>query len=184
MMSTITISGTPGSGKSTIAELLKEKLSINYVYSGMIFRQLAEEYNMSLAEFGSYCETHDDVDRELDEKQVNILKQGDVLLEGRLAGWLAVIHNIPAFKIWIDADPKIRAERIVKREGGSIENQQLKLEEREKSEQKRYKEYYNIDIKDISIYDLTIDSSHKPPEKILSIILSQLDEKNTTNASK
>ena len=102
-MSIITISGTPGSGKSTIAELLEENLSLPYVYSGMIFRELAKKYKMSLADFGQYCEQHDTIDRELDDKQVQILKKGNVLLEGRLAGWLAVINEIPAYKIWIDA---------------------------------------------------------------------------------
>lgn len=173
-MVTITLSGTPGSGKSTIAELLHNELSISYVYSGMIFRELAKEHNMSLAEFGTYCETHEDVDRELDEKQVSILKKGNVLLEGRLAGWLAVLNHISAFKIWIDAKPHIRAERIVEREGGSIREQYEKLLNRQKSEQIRYKKYYDINVKDTSIYDLCIDSSNKSPQEILRIILDEL----------
>ncbi|MBS3748654.1 MAG: AAA family ATPase [Candidatus Thermoplasmatota archaeon] len=170
----ITLSGTPGSGKSTIAELLHERLSLPYVYSGMIFRELAKEHNMSLADFGSYCETHDDIDRELDEKQVTILKKGNVILEGRLAGWLAVLNNITAFKIWIDAKPSIRAERIVEREGGNIKKQHEKLLNRQKSEQIRYKTYYDIDIMDTSIYDLCVDSSNKKPQEILQISLDKL----------
>jgi len=180
-MSTITISGTPGSGKSTIAELLKENLSIPYVYSGLIFRQLAEKYNMSLEEFGNYCEQHDTIDRELDDKQVQILKKGNVLLEGRLAGWLAILNEIPAFKIWIDADPTIRAKRIVNREGGAVSDQLSKLINREKSEKNRYEKYYHIDITDTSIYDIIIDSSQRTPDKILSYILQHLKEEKKTN---
>ena len=44
-MVTITISGSPGSGKTTIAKLLAKKLGIKYVYSGDIFRKKAKEYN-------------------------------------------------------------------------------------------------------------------------------------------
>ena len=95
-MKTITISGTPGSGKSTVASLLKDRLGLPYIYSGMLFRSLAEEHNMSLAEFGSYCEQHPDIDKEIDEKQVEILKTGNVILEGRLAGWLAYKNKINA----------------------------------------------------------------------------------------
>ena len=177
-MRTITISGTPGSGKSTIAELLKDNLSIPYVYSGLIFRELAKKYKMSLAEFGAYCEQHDAIDRELDDKQVQLLKKGNVLLEGRLAGWLAVLNEIPAFKIWIDADPTIRAERIVNREGGTVSDQLSKLIDRENSERKRYEKYYHIDITDTSIYDIIIDSSQMTPKKILSHILQQLKQED------
>jgi cytidylate kinase len=176
-MVTITLSGTPGSGKSTIAELLHNELSIPYVYSGMIFRELAKKHNMSLAEFGKYCETNDQVDRELDEKQVSILKKGNVLLEGRLAGWLAVLNDISAFKIWIDAKTQVRAERIAEREGGSIQKQYEKLVKRQKSELIRYKNYYDIDVMDASIYDLCIDSSMKSPQEILQIILDELNNK-------
>lgn len=177
-MSVVTISGTPGSGKTTIAEMLNDNISLPYIYSGKIFRNLAEEHNMSLAEFGKYCEHHDDVDRKLDDKQVQILKKGNVLLEGRLAGWLAVLNDISAFKIWIDAAPTIRAKRIVKREGGLISEQLLELTEREKSERTRYKRYYDIDITDTSIYNLVIDSSHKTPDQILSIILEKLEKED------
>ena len=177
-MSIITISGTPGSGKSTIAELLEENLSLPYVYSGMIFRELAKKYKMSLADFGQYCEQHDTIDRELDDKQVQILKKGNVLLEGRLSGWLAVLNEIPAYKIWIDADPKIRAERIVNREGGSVNDQLSKLINRENSERNRYEKYYHIDITDTSIYDLIIDSSQMTPDNILSIILHHLKQED------
>jgi len=173
----ITLSGTPGSGKSTIAELLHEELSLPYVYSGLIFRELAKEHNMNLAEFGSYCETHDDIDRELDEKQVSILKKGNVILEGRLAGWLAVLNDITAFKIWIDAKPSIRAKRIVEREGGNIQDQYEKLLTRQKSEQIRYKTYYDIDIMNTSIYDLCIDSTNKTPQEIIRIVLDKLKTK-------
>ena len=47
-MSIITVSGTPGSGKSTVAKLLEGKTGLKYVYSGMTFRELATKHNMSL----------------------------------------------------------------------------------------------------------------------------------------
>ena len=75
----ITISGTSGSGKSTVGQLLKEKLKMNYIYSGQIFRETAKKYKMSLEEFGKYCENNENIDKELDEKQLNILKKGYTL---------------------------------------------------------------------------------------------------------
>jgi cytidylate kinase len=173
-MITITISGTPGSGKTTIAKFLEKKLGLKYVYSGMIFRELAEKYNMTLEEFGKYCEENSIIDKELDNRQLEILKKGDVILEGRLAGWLAYKNNIPALKVSIDADLETRAKRIVNREEGSVEKRKKEIQKREKSEEKRYKDYYKIDLKDKSIYDIVIDSTNKTSEKIAEYIVKKL----------
>ncbi len=174
-MVTITIGGTPGSGKSTVAILLEKKLGIRYVYSGMIFRELAEEHNMTLEEFGKYCEQNSEIDKELDERQLEIMKKGDVILEGRLAGWLAHQNNIPAFKVALHTDLETRAKRIVKREKGSVEQRKKEILERERSEAVRYKNYYNIDLNDKSIYDLVIDSGNKTPEEIVEIIIKKIN---------
>jgi cytidylate kinase len=174
-MVTITVSGTPGSGKSTIAQLLHVKLGIKYINSGMIFRETAEKYKMSLQEFGKYCEKNSDVDKELDDHQVEILKKGNVILEGRLAGWLAFKNDIPSFKIIIDAHVDTRAKRIVNREKGSVDKRRKEILERERSESARYKKYYGIDLSDTSIYDLAIDASDKTPDEIINIILKKLE---------
>ena len=173
-MVTITISGTPGSGKSTVAILLEKKLGIKYVYSGMLFRELAEKHHMSLEDFGKYCEKNPDIDKELDAQQLKILQKGDVILEGRLAGWLAYRNNISALKIMIDADINTRAERIVKREKGDIKTRKKEIIKREKSEALRYKKYYDIDLKDYSIYDLVVDSASKTPDQIVDLIVKKL----------
>ena len=173
-MVTITISGTPGSGKTTVTNLLEKKLGIKSVYSGEIFRELAKKYKMTLEEFGKYCEENSEIDKELDEKQLDILKKGNVILEGRLSGWIAHINNISAFKISIDTDIETRARRIVKREKGSIEKRKEEIQIREKSESLRYKSYYDIDLKDMSIYDVVIDSGNKTPEEIVGIIVEKL----------
>lgn len=175
-MVTITISGTPGSGKSTVAELLEDKLGIKYVYSGMLFREQAKKYNMSLEEFGKYCEENSEIDKELDNRQIEIIKKGDVILEGRLAGWLAYQNNIPAFKVALDTDLETRARRIVNREKGSIEQRKKEILERERSEALRYKNYYNIDLEDKSIYDVFIDSGDKTPEEIVEIIIKKINK--------
>ena len=174
-MVTITISGTPGRGKSTVAELLDKKLELRYVYSGMIFREMAEKYKMSLEEFGKYCEGNSEIDKELDARQIEILKKGDVILEGRLAGWLAHLNKIPAFKIAIVTDIDTRAKRIVNREKGDVEKRKKEIIKREKSEATRYKNYYNIDLYDMSIYDLVIDSGDKTPAEIVDIIIEKMN---------
>jgi cytidylate kinase len=174
-MTIITISGNPGSGKSTVGELLKKRLNMNYVYSGKIFRDTAKKYKMTLDEFGKFCENNDKIDRELDKKQLDILKKGNIILEGRLAGWIAHNNKIEALKVMLNADLKTRINRIIKRENGIYDKRLDEILEREKSEQKRYGKYYKINLKDISIYDLVIDTTDKTPEEITNIIIRKLD---------
>ena len=173
-MATITISGFPGTGTTTIAKLLEKKLGLKYVYSGDIFRKMAKKYKMSLEEFGNYCERHRDVDEQLDRYQLEILQKGNVIVEGRMAGWLAHRNHIPSTKVLLEADLETRASRIVKREKGDIEKRKKEILKRENSEATRYKKYYNIDLDDTSIYDLVVDSSDKKPDEIVEIIIKEI----------
>ncbi len=173
-MATITISGFPGTGTTTIAKLLEKKLGLKYVYSGDIFRKMAKKYKMSLEEFGNYCERHRDVDEQLDRYQLEILQKGNVIVEGRMAGWLAHRNHIPSTKVLLEADLETRASRIVKREKGDIEKRKKEILKRENSEATRYKKYYNIDLDDTSIYDLIVDSSDKTPDEIVEIIIKEI----------
>ncbi len=174
-MALLTISGLPGTGTTTISTLLQEKLGYSYVYSGNLFRTLAEEHHMSLSEFGAYCETHPEIDRELDDKQLSLLDSDNLILEGRMSGWLASTHHKDAFKILLTADLDTRVARIVKRESGDIEARRQEILQREQSEQKRYQAYYHADPNNPDYYDLVIDTSNKTPEDIVALILKALD---------
>ena len=174
-MVTITISGSPGSGKTTAAKLLAEKLKLKYVYSGDIFREMAKKHKMSLEEFGKYCEKHREIDQQLDDYQLKILTKGNVIVEGRISGWIAHKNNIPAVKVLIDTDIETRVGRILKREKGKANKRKKEILTREKSETTRYKKYYNIDLKDKSIYDIVIDSGDKTPNEIVDIIVKKID---------
>lgn len=176
-MLTLTVSGPPGSGTTTVSKLLSKRLGLPHIYAGEIFRKEAERRGMSLSDFSRFCERDSDVDRWLDNYQVEVLKKGDVILEGRLSGWLAHLNKIPAFKIFLKADRETRLERIMKREGGEREKRLDEMLERERSEKKRYMELYGIDINDESIYDLVIDTSDKSPDEIVDIIVKSLEVK-------
>jgi len=173
-MTVITISGLPGSGTTTVAKLLEEKTSLTYMYSGDIFRKMAKKYGMSLEQFGRYCENHKEADEELDRYQLDILEKGNVILEGRISGWIAHRNKIDSLKVVLEANLETRVERIIKREKGDFKKRKQEIIDREKSEATRYKKYYNIDVSDASIYDLVIDSSDKTPEEIVEIILKEI----------
>lgn len=168
----LTISGLPGSGTTTVSRILAEKYGLEMISAGEVFRSLAKEYGMTLAEFGELAESDDSIDLKIDECQREIANtRDDVILEGRLAGHMAG----EALKVWIKAPVEVRVSRIVGRESGSFDDKLEETKEREASEAIRYSSIYGIDIGDLSIYDLVIDSEKWDQYRIADIISCAID---------
>jgi predicted cytidylate kinase len=168
----LTVSGPPGSGKTTVSILLAQKLSYSYVSGGEAFRKLAEEKNMSIEEFSRYSENNHEVDKKIDEQlKLKLQTVDNIIVESRLAGWIAYLNNIKAIKIFIDASFDTRVKRISEREGVSRDRISKNLEMRELSEKYRYLLIYNINYEDLKIYDLIIDNNNKDPETVSKIIM-------------
>ena len=129
---------------------------------------------MTLAEFGAYCEEHPEIDRSLDRKQKVILMAGNVILEGRLAGWIAYKNYIPSIKIWLTCTADERARRIAERENESLRQVKEKMQEREQCEKKRYQNYYDVNLDDLSIYDVVIDTTRLPVPEVEECVLTAM----------
>ncbi|ELZ45253.1 cytidylate kinase [Halorubrum californiense DSM 19288] len=170
----ITVSGPPGSGKSTNAVQLADALGLGHVSGGDIFREMAAERDMTPVEFNEFAEEDPQIDRDLDRRLREIaVERDDVVLESRLAGWLAADHA--DFRFWFDAPLSVRAERIAERESKDVDRARTETERREDSERKRYKEYYNIDIEDLSIYDAAYNTARWGPEPFLDVLVATVE---------
>ncbi|RJX42076.1 cytidylate kinase [Halonotius aquaticus] len=170
----LTVSGPPGSGKSTNAAALAAAFDLDHVSGGDIFRELAAERGLSPVEFNELAEEDDQIDRDLDARLREIaVEDDDVVLESRLAGWLAGDHA--DVKIWLDAPLAVRADRIADREDKSVAVAREETERREQSERKRYQEYYNIDIADLSIYDITYNTARWGPEAVQRMLTTAVE---------
>jgi len=172
----ITVSGLPGSGTTTLSRLLAEYYELELISSGEIFRKMAKERGMSLAEFGALAERNPSIDLDIDKNQKSIIHtQDNIILESRLAGHMA--QGVPnVLKIWIKAPLLTRVKRIQRREKSiSFDGELEKTVEREKSEALRYKNYYGIDITDLSIYDIVIDSEKWSQYQTLDILRVAID---------
>ena len=172
----ITISGLPGTGTTTVSTILRERTGMEFVSSGEIFRGIAAELGLTLAEFGKLAETDVFYDRQIDDRQKEFSKTKDnLIMEGRLAGHMSL--EVPPGKkilrVLLKAPLDTRVRRIMQREGStsSFKFELDKTKTREESERVRYASYYGIDIGDMSVYDLIIDSSKFDPETIVGIIL-------------
>jgi len=170
----ITVSGRSGSGVTTLCEGLSEALDCGYVSGGEVFRELAEERDMSLSQFVAKAGESEDVDRALDRRLQTIAEKWGAankpfVLESRLAGWLA--GNRADLRVRLTAPEEVRTERTTDREEWSEE-----MQVREVIEARRYESYYGIDVTDQSFYDLTINTARWDKDGTLEIALTAIEE--------
>ena len=152
----ITISGPPGSGTTSLARYLAGKYGLDLISAGEVFRRLAREHAMELADFGRFAESDPSVDRMIDARQKEIGEGSDnIIVEGRLSG--RMIENAD-LRIWLTASLACRAKRIAGRDGMDEAGARAYTENRQRSEATRYLTYYDIDISDLSSYDLVLSS--------------------------
>lgn len=166
----ITISGVPGSGKSTIAKELEKELGYKRYYIGGIRRELARKKGMTLEEYNRLGETDSSTDEEVDDYQKNILsKMDNIIVEGRTS-----FYFIPnSLKVFFDVEKEESVRRIYsdlrdalknkeRNEGEAVSMSEVKkiIEERINSDIKRYKKYYGIEnAYDKNNFDLVIDTT-------------------------
>jgi len=187
----ITISGNPGSGKSSIAKILVEKLKAERIYAGGMKREMAKEKGLKLEEFLRLAEKDPTFDKEIDsqvrDKARTLDKSGKkVVVEGRVH-----FHFLPeSVKIYVKVDEKEGARRIWKdlqsKEASQQRNQDAansveevlkKNRAREKEDVKQFLDIYGVNYLDLKNYDLVIDSTKITPEqaaeKIITFIKKQ-----------
>lgn len=176
----ITISGYPGSGKTTVGKMLAKKIRGPYYSIGAIRRHMAREQGLTLAEFNLLGEKNAATDREVDMWQA---KRGRELktavFEGRTA-----FHFVPhSVKLFFEVTLPVAAKRI-KRDTAAhrrfeanwtdLQSIERALKVRMASDTKRYKKYYQLDIFDRRHYDLVINTTRQTPEQTLGVILQYL----------
>ena len=168
----ITIGGLAGTGTTTLAEVLSEKLDVPYISAGFIFREMAAERGMTVLEFSEFAEGNDDIDKEIDKRQAEKAKLAEnLIIEGRLSAFFVENADL---RICLMTPFDVRSKRIAQREEKSVEIAKEEIITREKSEALRYKEIHNIDISNMEIYDLIVNTDSFDPESISEIIIQTL----------
>lgn len=176
----ITISGKAGSGKSTVARLLSEKLGLRHYSIGDLMRAMANENGIALLELNKLAEKDKSIDFELDGKLKELGKTHDnFVVDGRLTAFF--IPNAE-FRIFLDAEDKVRAERILKDKRQQEKSRSLKetihnIKKREGSEKKRYLKYYGVNYMDRKLYNFVVDTTNLNPDQVVKKILDFLNAK-------
>lgn len=177
----ITISGKPGSGKSSTADKVAEMLGYTRFSSGDMVRQFVEERNMTLQEFNERAKIEPALDREIDERLRDLRDKNDLVIDSRLGFyWLP-----ESFKVYLDLDMDIASARIYSdmqsnkkraRGAGAMSNLgevTWNVRKRMQEEQKRYKALYGVDPYDTTRFDLVVNTSRHSPQ---TVALTVFDE--------
>ncbi len=173
----ITLTGLPGSGKSSTADRVAELLGYRRFSSGDFMRAIAKKHDVSLDDINTMAESDRRYDHEVDEMVRRTGEKSDIVIDSRLA-----FHWIPSsFKVFLKVDPHAAAERTfihireVGRAQQTAESQEevyQKLVARIASENKRYRELYGITYDDENRYDLVIDTGKFPLEEVAQQIVT------------
>jgi cytidylate kinase len=180
----ICICGMAGSGKSTVAKKLAEKYGLKYYSGGDALKALAIEKGYKTVEKGwwespeglSFLENREkdlELDRAVDQKLLAVAEQGNVILDSWTMPWLLK----RGFKIWLEASPRKRAERVAKRDGISIEKALEALREKESKTKAIYKKLYGFSLgEDFTPFHLILDTDNLEAEEVFQALTIVLDK--------
>jgi cytidylate kinase len=175
-MPKVTISGYPGSGTSTLVSGLVNHFNWQSINGGQIFRDEAVKRGLTLPEFGKLCISDESVDEELDEiLRQNILGADVEIIESRLAGWWAYKLEVDSIRIWVEVNEHERANRVIAREGGTIETVLEANAKRLSIDNQRYQNMYGLRPDDPLAYTHIMEASNISAEDVLSQAIKILE---------
>ena len=177
------ICGMAGSGKSTLAKRLAEKCGLKYYSGGDALKILAKEEGYRTLERGWWessegirflkrREKNSKFDKAVDEKLLELAKQGNVVLDSWTMPWLIK----GGFKIWLEASLEKRAERIAKRDQINVKEALKALRIKEKGTKAIYKKLYGFKLgEDFSPFHLILDTEYLDADEVFEVLCMVID---------
>ena len=179
----ICISGLPGCGKSTVAKKLAQKYKLRYISGGDALKELAIEAGFKPSG-EDWWETEEgrrflnkrmedsNFDRKVDEKLIEIAKEGNVILDSWTMPWLLD----EGFKIWLDASLEVRAARAAKRDKIDFEEAKKLIREREKKTREIYSKLYGFNLgEDFSPFHIILDTDKLDANEVFKTLCMIID---------
>lgn len=178
------MAGDLGSGKSTVAEMICEKLSYPIHRNGDYFRKLGVEMGLSVTEFNEYVKAHPEIDNQIENSARRAADENEELVIDARLGWYSVPES---FKVYLTVDINEAARRAFndpKRKASekfeTVEEQKNDLEKRFSLENERYFNLYGVHKEDKSNYDFILDTTNitreEVAEKVIEAFAKWLEE--------
>ena len=166
----ITITGLPGSGKTSVAKEIARHLHIKHYSMGDLFRKIAKKRKISVLELTKKGRKISD---ELDKMQKHIARKNkNAIIDSRLGAYL--IKNAHA-RIYIYAPLKLRVKRIAQRDKIKYKEALHQTLSREREELKRYKREYNINYRNKKLYNIVLNTDNLTVEETTKKLINKIN---------
>ena len=162
----IAISGQIAAGSTTTAKALAEKLNLKYHSAGDFFRKYFLEHNIPL-----YAKNQipDELDQKIDKELAQLADQGGVVIEADYVCYFT--RNMShVLRVLLTCDEETRIKRAVSRVHTHKETSKEVKKRQEEIYNKFHKLYADEDFLDQKFFNLIIDTTNTPPEKVAKII--------------
>lgn len=177
----ITLTGDLGSGKSAVSKILCDQTGFEYISTGRIQRQLAQEMGLDTLEMNRRADTDPTIDERIDGIFVALGQDPEgYVVDSRMAWFF-----LPAsFKVYLQTDVEVAADRILNDPHRNSEQYTGKAEAIEKilarkqSENARFLAKYGADCANLHNFDLVIDTTKRSPAQVAALILQGTNWKN------
>jgi len=170
----ITLSGKPGSGKSSTADKVAELLGYTRYSSGDFVRTVLRRHKLTLAEFNKRAARNHHLDDEIDEELRKLRDEKDIVVDARLG-----FYWIPeSFKVYLDLDLDVATARIFKDAvanagrnseiagGSSLNDVQKQVQSRLNDEKRSFQSMYGVNPYDSKHFDLVINTARHSPQTV------------------
>ncbi|MET7970640.1 AAA family ATPase [Micromonospora sp. NPDC005305] len=170
----IVFNGDLGSGKSTVSVEIAKRLGLRRVSVGDLYRQMAQERQMTALQLNLHAELDQAVDGYVDQLQRDIAASGESLVMDSRLAWHFFTD---ALKVHMITEPTEAARRVLARPSGpaesytSMEEAKAKLRERSESERNRFIVRYGVDKARLRNYDLVCDTTRATPEQVIQHVI-------------
>lgn len=166
----ITVSGLPGSGKTTLAVTLADFFGYKFYSMGGLRGKYAMEHGMTIDDLNEIAKkdpsSHHLVDyfiRDLGKKEDGFTTDG----------WVSFFFIPHSVKIFLEVDPEVGARRVFRdqrpdeKRVETVAEMRTMLESRMLITDKQFKKYYGFDFRKRDNYDLVFDTTSMTKDEML-----------------
>src|SRR3989344_2330226 len=165
----ITLTGLPGSGKTSIAKGLSKHIHIKYFPLGNYFRKIAKREKISVLELTK----HGDLIDYIDKYQLKLArKYKNVIIDSRMGAYL--FKKRAKYRIYLHAPLKVRVKRISNRDNESYKGALKETLSRERQELNHYTKHYKTNYQNKNLYNIIINTEHTTVEDAVKKILKKI----------